>query len=389
MKPKRFAGLLLVLAAACSPGQEAEPITHKQAQPIADKRAQPITHEQAQAFAEWYETAIQARDATAVNRVYDLDSIFERAVRGMDLIPEERQWYMDFHRRAFDPGVVMPGVLGQGGSYSLLWVHEVEGQTRALFRVIDGQDRLRYHDYTLGPGPDGGVVITDFEMLDQGESSSETLRRHIDFARSDGAGPTLEQALNELMTLNQQRRYAEVLRHWTRLDRSIRENKVVMTLRAFCAARVNGEALDEAVRDYRRLFPDDPGADLVTSEKLLDTERYDEYLEAIDRIRLAVGDDPYLDVMASWGLKDSGRFEEARARVDAAIAAEPTLAQAHFTRLTIALRQRDYEAVAQTITILSDELGYSPPNLTNHVQFAGFVRSDAYRRWTAAQAPTE
>ena len=165
--------------------------------------------------------------------------------------------------------------------------------------------------------------IVDCEMLGQGESSSEVLRRHIEFARSEaGSGATLGQAIEEMQELNYKRRYAEALRHWQRLDPSIRERKPLMSLRAFCAARVNGEALDEAVRDYRRLFPDDPAADLVTNEVLRRTDRNDEFLEAIDRIRSAVGEDPYLDVLSCWGLEAAGRLAEARDRVDAAVAAE-------------------------------------------------------------------
>ncbi len=157
-----------------------------------------------------------------------------------------------------------------------------------------------------------------------------------------------------------------------------------MSLRAFCAARVNGEALDEAVRDYRRLFPDDPAADLVTNEMLRRNDRNDEFLAAIDRIRSAVGEDPYLDVLSCWGLEAAGRLAEARDRVDAAVAAEPTLSQAQITRLTVTLKQKDYEVVAQTITAM-EVLGYPTPDLTKYEQFAGFVRSDAYRRWAASR----
>ncbi|MHC4414822.1 MAG: hypothetical protein ACYS0G_06015 [Planctomycetota bacterium] len=382
MKPTPFSGLLLLLAVACAREQEAQPISRKPAEPITHKQTQTLTHEQARAFAERFEAAIHARDVVAIHRAHDMNSIFERAVRGMDLSADARQWFMDNHRRAFDPGGALAGVLRNGGSYTLLRVHEVEGRPRALFRMIDGQDRLRYHDYVLGSGPRGGAVIVDCEMLDQGESTSEVLRRHIEFALSDGrAGPTLDQAIDEIYALNNQRRYAEALGHWQRLDPSIRERKPLMSLRAFCAAHVNGEALDEAVRDYRRLFPDDPAADLVTNGMLRKTDRNDEFLEAIDRIRSAVGEDPYLDVLSSWGLADAGRLAEARDRVDAAVAAEPTLSQAQFTRLTIALKQKDYEAVAQTITAMDEVLGYPTPDLTKHEQFAGFVRSDAYRRW--------
>ena len=94
-----------------------------------------------------------------------------------------------------------------------------------------------------------------------------------------------------------------------------------------------------------------------------------------------MGEDPFLDVLASWGLEAAGRLAEARNRADAAVAAEPTLSPAQFTRLTVALKQHDYEAVAQTLTALNEVLGYPTPDLKQHEQFAGFVRSDVYRRW--------
>ncbi len=387
MKPRPFSGLLLLFAVACAQEQEAQPIRRIPAPPITHKQTQTLTHEQAQAFAERFEAAIHARDPVAIHRAYDMDSIFERAVRGMALSADARQWFMENHRRTFDPGGGLAGVLRNGGSYTLLRVHEVQGRPRALFRMIDGQDRLSYHDYVLGSGPRGGVVIVDSWMLDQGESTSEVLRRHIEFAMPDGrAGPTLEHAIDEIYALNLQQRYAEALGHWQRLDPSIRERKPLMSLRAFCAARVNGEAMDEAIRDYRRLFPDDPAADLVTNEMLRRTDRNDEFLEAIDRIRSAVGEDPYLDVLSCWGLEAAGRLAEARDRVDAAVAAEPTLSQAQLTRLTIALKQKDYEVVAQTLSAMEEVLGYPTPDLMKHEQFAGFVRSGAYRRWADSRA---
>jgi hypothetical protein len=137
----------------------------------------------------------------------------------------------------------------------------------------------------------------------------------------------------------------------------------------------------EAVQNFRAYHPDDPCIDLYGITYFLQKKEFARALEMIDRVEKAVGDVSYMNQWRANVHQAAGCWAEARKAAEEAIAAEPTLADAHWILLNVSLHECKH---AETLDRLREiERRFAPkfPDFASIPEYAEFVKSPQYQDW--------
>jgi predicted Zn-dependent protease len=103
-----------------------------------------------------------------------------------------------------------------------------------------------------------------------------------------------------------------------------------------------GEAqYQSAIDALRRAYPNDASLDLMLLDGYFMKKRYDEALQAVDRIDRSLGGDPYLDVMRANMLLAKGDVDGAYRFATRAVEREPSLSEAQLVLDDIAKRRSE------------------------------------------------
>jgi hypothetical protein len=274
------------------------------------------------AFVKHFERAVQQRDVDAIRDVFDVVALMDRVCEGLSVTPAQRSSFARTVGLARASAPYLETV-GTGGHIRFLRVHEMDGRSRALYRLA-GDAGLNYHDAVLALTDQGRITIVDFYVYDTGEMLSVSLRRIL----------------------------------------------------------VKQLDLDAIVPPGH---PDPVGADLVALQNLIGREKWDEATETIGRIGKAVGEDPYLDTLRAFFLCERGTYDRAAESADRSILGDPMLEEARLIRLRVAMAQHDFKAVAESLTVLERDFGWVLDDLAAAPAYGLFVRSPSYKQWMSTR----
>lgn len=282
------------------------------------------------AFSHHFERVVNDRDAVAIDRAFDMAALSDRILAG--LTPAQRQSLATL----VGPSQWVLDGLERTGHIKLLEVREVDGVPRALFRVV-GDAGLNYLDTVVTVEEGGRVAIVDAYVFASGEMMSQSLRRAL-----------IAQLASDPETAT--------------------------------ALTVSPTAAAEADR-YRQRLDGDPVADLAALDQATVQARWDDAIGIVSRLERAVGEDPYLDTFRAYFLCERGSYDLATDAADRALEREPMLEEARLMRLRVALAQRDFDAVRQSLLILERGFGWDLDDLRSAPAYSEFARSRAHTRW--------
>lgn len=363
------------------------------AQPVAAARS---TDEAAfREFAANIQAGVEGGDQAFFAKAVDSGGALNASVLGLQVSPEQMARFRSAPDwRAFGANIV--AAVKNGGSYRFQGLRPgANGRTQALFRMLQPQGAFNYQEYALRRDPSGIVKAIDVYILTSGEWISQTLRRGwvmsiaarglaaqlkslVGFESELAALPQI-QAVNNLQAEGQ---HQAALAAWQKLPPSLRSNKTFLMQRIAIAAAVGERERDEAVDAFARQFPNDPGLNVLLVDSYRKRKQYDLALAAIEKLRKAVGSDAYLDYMRSVILYEDKKVPAAKAAAAEGIAREPSLAAPYWTLVEISLDESDYAETARVLTALENATGLPVEgDVKNSDLYAGFKRSDAYKRW--------
>lgn len=339
------------------------------------------------------ETAFAAGDLETIERVFDKGALFTRATRDIGWEPD----FLAGARSGFlrgGWGKRIHAELGAEGSYRFLRLRE-EG---ALFRVLLATG-VNYHQLHLERSAAGELRVVDFYAYSTGELMSETVRRLLVnavprekpgfleklFGRERSMARHL-QKLTDLERCRAEERWEEGLAIYRRLPREVQLDKVFLMARLMLALHVESDEYLQAIEDFERAFPGDPALDLVSIDGHFLRKRHDQALATIDRLDRKLGGDPYLDDLRASLHLDRGALAPAKELARRALTREPGLLPAHWTLVTIALKEKDHRETARLLTVIEKDFEVELADLESVEEYRDFVKSPEYRRWRAARA---
>ncbi len=388
-------GCLLLLTHACAKRADVPEVATPA--PPAKQIGPPVSEEEARQFAEQFTRALQAGDMEQMHRLLHMPDLVERLVSDFGLSERDRRNIIAGARDATRQngfGQQLHRNVTAGGSYKLLRVRTAGGQQRALFRMVSPDGAVNYHEFLLARFPDG-VGMEDVYIHATGEPLSQSMRRLLLPALAAGPGGVRLKGRDDeyakhmatfqaLAQAVQQRRFADAVAEYNRLPQKLRDDKFVLViyLQALAPDGPDGDKnYLAALERFRQLYPEDVAAEFISIDYHYLKKQYAEVLKGIDRLDTAVGGDPYLDLMRAGALVEMKRFRDARAAIERAIKAEPTVVSAYGIRILISLRERKYGETLEWLKKLVERCGVPRDDLPGNPEYAGFVQSPQYRQW--------
>jgi len=349
------------------------------------------------AFARSLEGTLNACDPSLLDSSIAWDVLVDRGTADLQVPQAIRAEFATGVARGFVLGEEICKTIRESGSYVLLSVRAVEGEPRALFRIVS-ESGLNYHDLLLDEADDGSVRILDLFIYSLGEWVSQTARRgFLPLVAQLEKGSLERMKRGENLYLDnvpnilkmqhhyQQGQFREALDVFRAFPDELKKNRNILMVRFAVAVQLGGEEYDQAMLDLKTAFPDDPSLDLVLIDHYFNARQFDEALRIVDRIDRSVGGDPYLDFMRANVLYAGGRRSEARAAARRAVEREPGLEDPYWTLVTISLDEKDFGETARLLDEIETELGLVVGDLKLIPEYSEFLESDAYDAWAASR----
>jgi hypothetical protein len=366
-----------------------------------------LSDEELRKLAERIAVAVQKQDAAAMGKLFDWNAIIYEAASDIQApIAEHNRFAAEMKGTDKKLGVLgmqISAPVAVGASYTFLRSHIQDNQQRLLFRlsVPDSPtfDAFNYHDLILSLRPDGEVRATDVYSMMTGELLSQTTRRAFlmtilrlaeeSAAKLQGIEKEFQQHFTKMQLM---REFADagqsqdVLKLYDQLPLRLQRDKNVMLTRLSAAQNVGGDAFKAAIDEFRTYFPDDPSIERFSITYFADKRDYTSALAKVDVIDKAVGGDPFLDVIRSGLQLAANNPTAARAAAEKALAAEPTLYDAHVALVNVSLQEKKFGETLDRLKEIARRFPPAPGDLTQQPKYAEFVKSPQFQQWLKSSA---
>lgn len=337
------------------------------------------------------QAGLETGDAEALDRAIDVDALATRALAGMDVTEEWKAGYRKGVKQDFSLGKPIAVAVKAKGSYTFLRYHTVDGQRRAIFRLV-ASGSYNYHDCLVESGADGFRIV-DVHVYTTGEWLSDTLRRMAlgALAQEPGTLGKLVGRENEyvkslpqiqaMTSLRTQGKNAEALKIFDALPASVKKEKSVLIVRIGCAADVSAPEWTKALDDLKKAYPGDPCIAIHSIGPLILAKKFDEALKGYDAIDTSVGGDPYLQCRKADVWFSQGDLTKARECALKALEIDTSYAEAHWALVTIALKEKRWADVSSELTTIEKDLRIGLSNLSKAALYAEYVKTPEYETW--------
>jgi len=364
-----------------------------------------LSEEECRALGEKIAKAVRDGNPKALATVFDLDELIRKGIGDLDASNAAKDRFVaEIRGDARKGGVLEQRIRDQvsgGAEYKYLHAHVVGNEQRLLFRIARptlDELVLNYHDVVLQRRPDGQVKATDVYVLANGELLSMTARRAFVLTRlrqlqppADSL-PPVERAyllhlplVERMMQLEREGNHAKALGIYDQLPTELQRDKNLLLIRLRAAQAVGEAAYAEAIQDFRTFHPDDPSIDLYGIEYFVHVKDFGRALASIDRVEKAVGDHAYMDLMRANVHQAAGNWAAARQAAEATVAAEPTLAAAHWILLNVSLHEKKHDETLNRLRELKRRFHPEFRDFATLPEYAEFVKSPQYQDWIKSQ----
>jgi tetratricopeptide (TPR) repeat protein len=358
------------------------------------------TDAEAAAFAEEFVQIVGRSDANGMNRMIDWELLLNTATANVDVPEKSRQEFIQGALQSITSNSYAQQVakaIMEGGALSLIRIHDVDGEKRALFRMTHPDTGLNYHDFVLAKVDGENVRAVDIYVFVSSEKMSATMRR-LYLTAAAGLNRSLIEKLRgvendfvkhsekfQSMSQNLQNgNHQAVINLYDSLPASLKKEKVTMLMRLQAASNLGDDLYIQTINDFRQAHPNDPTLDLISTDRYILAEEFDEALGCIDRLDDIV-EDPYLNALRSQLLVAKGDLAAARKAAEQAVNDLPEFVDAYWAMIAVTLEERDFDETVRWMTEMEKKFQLAWSDLTTLPEYAEFTKSAAYRRWLQTQ----
>ncbi len=370
------------------------------------KAADPVD---AREFAGSFVKKVIAGDAAAIRAAINTNAIYNRAIAKLD-IPNDVRYQLKiglkgsgvFDHLAFFFTEVAHQV-SQGSRFRLVRLQNKNDELHALFRISHPDKSYNYADCILSQHDDGRVRIEDYRDLELGEDMSERLRRMLaDWIKNYKADPNtaepnkaaagepkshfkLSDAEIEIRNEWAGRQYKEALAIYEKLPDDIKKDQMIQFARLQAAKGLQGDTYDQAVREYRKAFPDAANMDMIMIDAYRAHKLYPKVLASIDGLEKTIGGDPFMDYLRAETYMDKKDAGDAKRYAQKAVDGDPNILPAYTLLLDISLKLKRYADTSAALTKLKERFPEKMPDVKSDPAYAAYVKSPQYKAWLRKQ----
>lgn len=384
---------------ACSLGVTSFLLTQS---PATAAKAAPVKIEAATAFAKEIEKAINAGDHQAFDDALNVVMLADLSCKGLPFKNAAQQ--SEFLRsmtadlkRSFSLGQNITKAAGDSGEgYTLLRVRQIDGDTRALFRLL-GESGLNYHDLVLAMAPSGKVEIIDAEIYMSGEMLSQTMRRLMlpavanmnrgfleRLTKAESAYVKHVRDLKRMTELGNAGHHAEALAIYEELPEALQYDPSMLVLSMEWYGYIDMKKYETQLVEFRKRYPNAGNSDLVGIDFFFLQDRFDETLQCVDSLDKKLGGDPHLESMRASALVAQKKFKEAREALLRGLKVEPKNSTLMMGLADVALAEKNWPELARSLALVESNTAIRF-ELESVESFAEFLETEEYRKWMAAR----
>lgn len=242
-----------------------------------------------------------------INSIYDVKEMGDRFLlkktKSKKIKSFNKSFYSGFSS-SFDFGALIKSEIDNDATYQFLRLIEEDGDHYLLFRLY-GQG-VNYHKHLLKKDS-GNYKIIDTYIYITGEYLSDTFKSiYMGALLSQGIlsnSSTNKSIMNDLMKMNEIKVFLnrgevdKAKKAYESISSSSKEKKIFKLTGIRLAGEVSNEAYTKAITDYEKSFPNDISLYLISMDKLILNEEYDETIVVLDKLNAALNGDPFLDYM--------------------------------------------------------------------------------------------
>ena len=332
--------------------------------------------------------------------VFDLDTMWERAIEGLMLSDKVRLSFINGYRssasaEADSPVRQMADEVSLSARYDYIKRVDSAGLNgRATMRVIHNDGSINYHEIVVDRNCFGYAKIVDFRNFTVGEWTTELVRRVMlpGLARSSTDVEKHanafekdilrhEERLNELASLLARKDTKEVLRVYAELPISLQKQKYLLNVLLQMTIQ-QAEHRNYVLELCQKFHPKFDGLEITLLQNHIADGDLAKARLVVDLIENRVEGDPYLnEIRAELSLIERD-FESAEKFAAAAIDSDKTCTRPYFSLIEVALHREQYSKAVELIDALRKQTGNKEltalQSMENYQQFAN---SAEYRKW--------
>jgi hypothetical protein len=357
-----------------------------------------VSREEIQQFLESMGQSVDEGKLSEFNRHIDWDGMSAKASRGFQIPVKSKGKFLSEFREVQDTDTGFSGQVvrsaTRGGSYTLVKIHEVGSEIRAMFRMVLPEDGgFNYHDFVLGRVGDQ-LKATDVYIYGAGEMLTSTMRRAMIISAASQGPEWLKSLtgrdLDMAKSAKQIREYSDlaakgdpegVLARYAKLPKSVQTEKGVLLVRLYAATQIDDQTQEAALADIRKSDPKDYAGDLQCLSSYLAAQKYSQFEKAAIRLNKAVGGDPYLNVVLAGMEVERQDYKKARQLLEEAVTADDTVIDAWWSLVTVSLREKDFAATIKYLDRLAADFSVDVGDVTKNPEYAEFIKSPEFAKW--------
>lgn len=259
----------------------------------------PLTKAEAIAFAGEIEKSIKKGESEFLNTAFDKEEFIKR----LDLEDSpEGKGFADGVITKLNLGTQLTAILTDRDNFNFIKYYEKEGHHHVIFRLFTTKDgSLNYHDYELVK-TGNACKIADAYIYLSGETLAETMhsmfsnlyKKSLKNNNYDNSLGGLND-LKEIKDLLNRGKAKEAQQMYEALPASLKKNKTVLLINVFICSRLTEDDYNAAIKEFNRLFPNQPNMSLMMIDGYFIQKDYQKMLGAVNALDAQIDKDPLLD----------------------------------------------------------------------------------------------
>lgn len=364
--------------------------------------AAPPSDEECRKFADSLVADANSGNVAAINEKIDWDAILEKAMAHVDA-PEAKRGFLEGFNGKRNTSEGLAGMLvqqiNQGGNYRCLRVHEQDDGKRALFRLVQKEGSVNYHDFVLERRSDGNVRATDIYVVVSGEMLSATLRNMFLPAAADENKSFFDRLtgkensfiknfpkIQQVTTAVRSGNYRAALDSYKSLPVDMQQEKSVLILALVAAMRVgDDDAYQSVLQTFMASHAGNPAADAASIDYFFLRKEYRKSLAAAMRLDRFLGGDAHLENVCATLYLLQDKIVQARAQAQKAIENEEDFAAAYDTLLRISCKEKDFDESVRVLDLMKAKLHSNLCDVEPTEENSEFLKSQQYQEWKNKQ----
>ena len=368
----------------------------------------PMTPQELQAFGKQIQQTAYAQDAAKFRALFDSKTFINRVLGEYEQNPAVKQALQPVRQQletaytennqGVDSEILAE--VGSGADYRFLAMRKEDNQFKVIFRFLRRDWTLNYQALIIEKQDSGELKIVDIASLSSGELISQSLQRlylpEIYKAHLEVKDKLTPQETSRI--ISQKKRYdfltastekTDPFQTYSQLPDQYKKDKTVLLFLAQNTIETeNNKKYLSVLNAYRKYYPQDPAAELLSIDYFMMTKQYKLALDSIDRLTAAIKTtDPYLYSVRAGVLIEMGDTSLAGKYASKASELEPDLLQPYLHQINLSVMQGQFDATIKYLDILNNKLGfaYEDLDLSELENFDKFTASPQFKQWQAVK----